>query len=101
MHVVHALFDRFTAGGVERAPARHVKVLSAAAIDVVRKVQNAFTIVTGFDQHCARAITKEYARRTILVVEDRGHLVAADNQHFLVRSRADELRAYSQSVDKS
>ena len=99
MHVVHALFDRFMRGRVERAAARHVQIAAARAVNVVRKVDDAVGVgVAWLEQDGARAIAKQNACGAILEIENRSHHIRADDQDFLVRARMHELGADRQRV---
>ncbi len=65
------------------------------------KIENALVLSRRFDQHRARAVAKKHAGAAVAVVEDRGHLVAADDQRFAMRARADKLRSHRQRVEKA
>ncbi len=66
------------------------------------KIENSLSIgLRGFQEHRSGAVAKENAGVAIVIVEDRTHDVAADDQRLLVRPRPDELRADRQRVDKS
>ena len=66
------------------------------------EIEDPFVRIGGrLDQHCAGSVSKQNARRAILVIEDRRHGVAADDHHFFVRARADKLRAHRERVRKS
>src|SRR5262249_157269 len=86
---------------MEGSAARHVEKLAAGAVDIVGEIEDALTVARGFNENRAGSVAKEHASRAIFVVQDGSHLVAADDQSFLVRARTDELRADSERVDET
>jgi epoxyqueuosine reductase len=102
MDVVHPLFHGFMRRGMQRPPAGHIEVAAARTIDVMRKIDDSFRIADRrLQEHGARAITEENTGGPILEIKDRGHYIAANNEHFLVRSGADKLRAHGESIGKA
>src|SRR3970282_114638 len=53
------------------------------------------------DQDGAGAIAEQHAGGAVLIVDDRTHDVAADDQGFFVRASAKKLRADGQGVDEA
>src|SRR5258707_14853821 len=101
MDIVHPLLDGFLAGGMERPAAWHVEKRSPRAMRVVLEIEDPFVRARRLEQHSSRAIAEQHTRRAILVIQNGSHRIASDYQRFLVRARADELRADGQRVGKA
>src|SRR5258705_12051818 len=87
---------------MKRAAARHIKEFSAGAIHVMNKIEDALIVTVGrFQQDRAGAVAEEHASCAILIIQDRSHDVTADYERLVLRSRADELRAYRQSINET
>src|ERR1017187_7834146 len=87
---------------MKRAATRHEKIFSSRAVHFMNKVENTFVIPVGwFQQDRARAIAEQYAGGTVLIIQDRSHDIAADDQGLILSSGADKLRADGQRIDKS
>src|SRR5258708_32448140 len=68
----------------------------------MNKIEYALIVtVRRFQQDGPGAVAEEHARRAILVIQDRSHDVTADDERLVLRSRADELRAYRQSINET
>jgi len=101
VNVVHALLDRFLAGGMQRAAPGHVQKRSTGAIHVVLEIEDPFVGACRFEQRGSRAIAEQHAGCAIRVVQNGSHGIAADDQHFLMRSGGDELRADGERVGEA
>ena len=67
----------------------------------MREIEDPFVRARGLEQHRARAIAEQHTRCAIRVIQNGSHGIAADDQHFPVRARADELRSDGQRVGKA
>src|SRR5579875_3297809 len=54
-----------------------------------------------FDQEGPCAVAKKDASCTISVIDDAGHGIAADYEHFAVRSRHNKMRGHGCTVEKA
>src|ERR1051326_15613 len=80
--------------------------LAARAVNVVLKIENAFHLVRGairgwFKKNRTCAVAEKHASGAIFVIENGGHGIAADGEHFFVGARAYKLRADSESVSEA
>src|SRR5260370_35269675 len=68
----------------------------------MNEIEDALIVTIGrFQQDGAGAVAEEHASCAILIIQDRSHDVTADYERLILRSRADELRAYRQSINET
>src|SRR5258706_2244374 len=68
----------------------------------MNKIEDTLIVAVGrFQQDGAGAVAEEHASCAILIIQDRSHDVTADDERLVLRSRADELRAYRQSINET
>jgi len=68
----------------------------------MNKIEDALIVTVGrLQQDSAGAVAEEHASCAILIIQYRSHDVTADYERLVLRSRADELRAYRQSVNET
>src|SRR5258706_13456670 len=68
----------------------------------MNKIEDALIVtVRRFQQDGAGAVTEEDASCAIPIIQDRSHDVTADYERLVLRSRADELRAYRQGINET
>ena len=105
MDEVLALVDRLVRRRQLAAARRHAQRRAAAAIDLVREVEDAragqIVSVDGAHHRRAGAVAEQHAGRAIGVVDDARHHVGADHQHVVVRAGGDELRRRRQRVGEA
>ena len=87
---------------VERAASRHIEMLSARAVHIVDKIENALLAAFGwFQKYGSCAVAKEHAGRSVLVIQNRSHDVTTNREGFFVGARANKLRCDSHRVQES
>ncbi len=94
------LFNGFTTGRQTAAAGGHLEEIGASAIDLVLEIDEA-ALVAGFDQHGARAVAKNDAGGSVLVIDDAGHGVGADHQHLFMGSALHQVGGGGQSINES
>ncbi len=88
-------------GGTKAASGRHRERPSPAAIHLVGKIDNPKPVFGGrrYDRG-AGPIAKQYAGRTILIVDDRRHHVGSDDERMIMRAGGHELGRRGQGIGK-
>ena len=94
--VLHGL-DR---SRIARTAGLHVKLQLARAVRTQDLVQHAVTLRIGFQQHGCGTVAEDRTGRTVGIVDDGRHLVGADHDNLLARSRLDELGARRQCEEE-
>ena len=80
LHVVQPLVDGLVRRRPEAAARRHAERRAAAAVDLVREVDDAAAVGRRAHDDRARAVAEQHARRAVGVVDDARHDVGADGQ---------------------
>ena len=98
LHVVQPLIDGFVRRRPQAAACRHAQRRPAAAVDLVREIDDAAAVGRRAHDDRARAVAEQHARRAIGVVDDARHDVGADGQRVLCVPAADHVSGRRQRV---
>ncbi len=101
MNVMKPLGHRLGARWHAAATGFLVEMLHPRPIRADQGIENSISIRARLHEHGTRAISEEHASRAIGVVDDRRHLICADDDDFSVLARADEMTRNRQSVDET
>ena len=85
--VAHGFFG----SGIARAACFHIEVLFARTVRMEDRIDDAVTLFVGFQQYGRCAVAENRTSVAVLVIDDRGHLVGADDDYFFGIARFDEL----------
>ena len=85
--VAHGFFG----SGIARAACLHIEVLFARTVRMEDRIDDAVTLFVGFQQYGRCAVAENRTSVAVLVIDDRGHLVGADDDYFFGIARFDEL----------
>jgi hypothetical protein len=97
-----AVIDRFMRGRIQTSASKHVQIRSACPIDMKDGIDDTERgIIRRFQKHCRTGIAEKDAGIAVLIVGNRGHLIGADDEHFLCTAGLDEASAGIQGKKKS
>src|SRR2546423_8065182 len=98
MDKMQAPRDRFGRWWQPAAAGLLMQMRQACAIRSDNRVTEALTVRAGLDQHRTGAVAEQHASGAVCVIDDRRHLVGADNHDLARMTGTDELRGDGERV---